>query len=407
MPSHQPRRQAEAQISRTWDAIARGIAPEDPESSDPTFIETMRRLRELGEQPRPDPTFADRLEDDLMRAMTSNLALLPPLVTPTDVPNGRLSLISPLTQLPNLRSSRRRWALAQLATAALVLLTLLGSFVALRAPLRFTDPDTRPAIIPAMDDNAMVSAVGTPARERLPSGMADTILMQGTFDALPSKANWAGIQRITLAPGAEWALGKRENEGEGPILYFVESGALTVNADDPIYVTRAGEDHAGPVAPGTDVVLRAGDQGFAPSSVTSRWRNDGSTPVVILDAGITAYTWSRLPDGVTQLQLIGEWPFEPPQPPVMVTLRRVTLQPSDELLVDALPGLELLYVESGRLESVDGDDAKPIYVEIMRRQTVPQPFPAGRIFRGRGSEPVTLLVMTISPTNPLAATPAT
>ena len=418
MPSHQSRRQAEEQASQAWDAIARGIAP-DSAASDPTLIETMRRLQALGEQPRPDPVFSDRLEDELTRAMTSNLALMPSARTLANVPNGRLTLLSPPPPLPRLEPSRRRWALAQLATAALVLLSLLGSFVVFRGPLRLMTHDEQPAVIPAIDASSTVPVVGTPMGERPASGMTDMILLQGTFTEIPRDASWAGLERATLQPGATRALGKHENEGEGPMIYRVESGKLVINADGPITITRAGETTSTTIPPRTDVVLGVDDEGFTPSGVTSLWRNEGSIPAVVLDAAITTFgagpNSGGLVDshGLNLIEFVEQWPITAPATPVTVTAHRLTLAPGDRIVPSQYRGLAGFYVVGGPLRVIDdpGSGSRP--------QTFDVPDGNGRVFGGSGyksvpttwtlenagGDPISLLMLTITSANPLEATP--
>ena len=90
-----PARNAQEQTSRVWDAVARG-APPDIDILDPTLLETIRRLQTLGQQPQPDPEFADQLEATLMRS-ASTLALAhlqPPRPLTMDL-NGLSALPAP------------------------------------------------------------------------------------------------------------------------------------------------------------------------------------------------------------------------------------------------------------------------------------------------------------------------
>jgi hypothetical protein len=239
----------------------------------------------------------------------------------------------------------------------------------------------------------------------------DAIFMQGTFDLIPPFAGWEGIERTTLHPGAEWPLGKSENDGEGPWLYRVESGELTINADGPISVTRAGEDQAIPVPPGTDVVLATGDQGLTPSGVTSRWRNDGSVPTVVMDAGITTCGSEVQPDGIIHDELVYKLFSEPPQTPVQVAVRRATLPAKAVLPIDALPGLELAYVESGQVDIIDPNaaamTANPLDTTSKQRSrpipSGPYPLPSfrsGQVFKVSEAGPAVMLLMTIATANP-------
>ena len=124
-----------AQASRLWDALATGTLP-DPTGLDPALVETIRQLHALGAHARPDPRFAHDLEEVLMQTMPIGSAVPLPLgLTLTTVSNGARP-VSSLPGSPLPRPARSRLFLAQLATAALVLLTLLSSFVVFGEPLR-------------------------------------------------------------------------------------------------------------------------------------------------------------------------------------------------------------------------------------------------------------------------------
>ena len=289
---------------------------------------------------------------------------------------------------------RPRWAafaFAQLATAALVLLTLIGSIAVLRGSLR-PGHEEQSVFVPALDATA---DAGIPAAEK------GEVLLQRTFDVVPSLASWIGIERVALDPGAEMTLGRGQDFGEGPMVYRVETGSLTIQANGPIVVTPAGAQAPVDVAPGTDTVVHAGDALFTPAGVASRWRNDGTTPASVLDAGITTpgSGWAKgFQNGVSEETLIDEPRFTAPDPPVVMTVRRITLQQGETLSVDALPELELLWVESGQLVAVDtaspSTAATPFAFD--KGSVMQGSFRPGRVFHSADDAPVTLLVMMIA-----------
>jgi hypothetical protein len=211
-------------------------------------------------------------------------------------------------------------------------------------------------------DGTLVSGVPTGVTE-------DTLLMQGRFDTIPDGAHWMGIERTTLAPGAEWPRGERSTDGEGPWLYRVESGALTIHADGPITVRRAGATEPTPVASGIGVVLQRGDQGFTPSGVTSRWRNDGDVPTVVMDFGIT--TTKKRPSGERHRVLVSTTHASALlQPPVEAAVHRLTLAPGRRLPLRELPGLELVFVESGVLALESGNVQNPLSLTPGHAETI-------------------------------------
>jgi hypothetical protein len=283
------------------------------------------------------------------------------------------------------------------ATAALVIFTLLASVVAVAALHGWSD-----VLVPAPLLSRIASLAPRLPVPNAPSAVAtDTVLMRAMVDTVPAEAGWASIDRTILPPGAGWAFDA--NDGEGPLLYRVESGQLTIRAEGPIAVTRGGASQAHPFAPGTDVVLDPGDQGFTPSGVASRWRNDGDNPAVILDARIMTLRESPPPAGISRYSLVYHSSFTPPSSPFVFTVHQVTLPPGAALRVDAVPGLRLLAIESGYLEA--RDPRRPDGFRVVNGAGADREFPPGRVFQAAGEDPVTLLLMTTTDSNPLQTPP--
>lgn len=403
-------RQAEEQASRAWDAVARGETPADSDL-DPALIETIRRLKELGDQPRPDSTFADRLEDELIRAM--DIAPFAPLPTTrmlTTVPNGQLVRHALPQAPPRLDGSRSRWALAQFATAALVVLVLAGSLFAVESR-RFRQEEEAPVVISAI--------VGTPEASPAPAGITeDTVLFQQRIDEIPAGADWAGVERTTLAPGAVMNQGTPSDAGVGPYLYRVEAGTVTGHANGPIAVTRAGKTTEELVSPDTDVVLTTGDVAFVRPNVASHWRNAGSSPATVLDTGIStpgSMNGGAWVDGtlLSFAALIDAWPVTPPPAPEELSVHQMTLAPGASLPNGPEPGLKLVGVESGTLTLIWAKRTDPT-VQTGTHQLRSGAFMdingtdfIAKELRNDGSEPLTLLLMTVVSLSEPAATPTT
>jgi hypothetical protein len=383
-----PARNAQEQTSRVWDAVARG-APPDIDILDPTLLETIRRLQALGQQPRPDPEFADRLEATLMRsASTPALAHLQSPHPLTTDPNGRGALPAPPPAASWQAASRfpRRWP--ALASAALVLLTLIGTLATINGPLSFEHDET--LSIPALEGTRFAG-----------------ILLQATFEEIPPAAVFLDVERTVLAPGATWALGEHLQNGEGPQMYRVESGALTIEPDSPIAVTRSGEQIPTTVQAETDVILTAGDAGYTPSGITSRWRNDGATPASVLQASITTSEFGTSPHGVEREPLIEQVAKTPPGPAVM-TVRRLRLEVGENFIPGQVEGLQGLYVEQGSLDMFAGTDAGATLIGVLpagSSRTVGgrghHPIPVDWRLRNAGPKPVTLLIVVVNAANPL------
>jgi hypothetical protein len=286
----------------------------------------------------------------------------------------------------------------------MVVVVLAGSYVLFGGPLR---PHQERVT------STGIAVVSETASSSLSSGVAeDTVLMQGLVEVLPDGAGWAGIQRTTLASGAVWPVGTRENDGEGPLLCRVEAGQLTITADGPITVTRAGETRPQTVPGGQDVMLEVGDNAFVPSGIPSRWRNDGAVPAVIIDAGITTYDEPSPLEGVTHDVLVEELSFRSPPRPFLMTVRRVAVETGMTLMPREIVGLRGLYVDQGSFEVQVGGAGTPTGSFLLpegawrsfggsgRYEAVPEDW----VLRNPDLEPATLLLMTITD-NPLEQTP--
>ena len=291
----------------------------------------------------------------------------------------------------------RRW-LAAVPTAILVV-TVLLSAITISAALPSRDPMRLPA---------PVAGFGI-------SG--DTVLMQSRIDAIPLGTQWASILRVTLAPGAVWELGQKLYDDDGPMLYRIVSGALTLQAEQPISVTSADTSTAQTLLPHTEVVLRPGSHGFIPAGVLSTWRNAGQEPVEVLQVklSLVGFDGSCIPPppGVSIAPLIEQRKWEQPAHPIVVTLHQVTLDARAAVPVEAVPGLELLYVLYGSLSVHDPPQAdEPSSLLIPTLSGTGRPidkgaaakgtFRPGRVLRNGASDPTVLLLLTIAPAEPAA-----
>ena len=132
-------------LEQAWDAVRRGEPP--PADLDAGLVETLRAMQARDQVPPPDPTFIAELREALMTGPRS------PAVSPgggRHLPNGRPAPSPwPMTTATMPRSlPPRGWRVGQFATAALVLLTVVGGCFAFGAQ-RLRPPDER-AILPAI-----------------------------------------------------------------------------------------------------------------------------------------------------------------------------------------------------------------------------------------------------------------
>ena len=366
--------------ARYWDAVVLGEPlPADP--VDPDLAATIQRILTLDDAPLPDAGFAARLEHELLRSG------VPTPHAPAWVPSTTLG---PVPDTASTRASRpngprRRLLINLMEIAALVAIVLTSVLVTLRVgPLTSRDRGVTPLVLgPGITD--------------------ETLLVHAQFERFPDGILTVSIERWVLQPGAEMPMGSHESGGEGPSAYVVESGTLTLRADGPIALTRAGSTTAASIAAGSPTTLHPGDRGLAPSGITSLWRNEGTVPVRILEAKVKRNDVSARGDGVLNYTVVSESPFVRPDHPITVTVVQVTLHPGAELVADAVPGLEMMKVEAGRLVAVDVDGAgNPLPPVVVGEATrLHRSFLPGRVFRSGNDEPVSLLLVTIGDANPL------
>jgi hypothetical protein len=403
-----------------WDGLVSGRPVPFPTGLDPADIDTIRRLRARDDTRAPDPSFVARLEREIVgtRGLALALAPLAPGVHLTGTPNGHVRALPGPQPLPLPGRAPRRWP-TSLATAALVLATVVGSLLVIGEPLRQREGE-HPANI--------LAPIATPDTGLPPGVIEDTMLVRHLFDELPSSSLWAGVEQTTLAPGASIEQGTPSSSGVGPAVYRVEAGTAVGHADGPLEVTRAGSDAAQSIAANTEVALAIGDVAFAPSGVASTWRNDGPDPATIMDAGVTAFGvdsvirngievpgWSQGPV-LAFAASIDSVPNHVPAAPIVFTVRRLGLAPGARLPFAPTSGLEFVGVETGILTLVAADHANPEGTKTLDAGDwigvndasddyfTGSPYPP-RELRNDGSAPVTLLVMTVKPANPLEAVP--
>ncbi len=328
---------------RSGDDLVRnsGSAQSDSQDDERDLLtdEVLRRLRNIDQVPPPNPVFVRQVREELMYTTTISLPVTHTL-TADGNRNGYGGPVALLSRPGPTRISRRRSWLTSLVTAALVLLTLIGSYFAFGRGLRPIPQEEAPVLIPAV--------VGTPEGTPATGITEDTILFQQRIDEIPTNASWAGVERITLDPGGTMTQGDIATAGVGPTLYRVEHGAVSMQADGPTTVTRAGSSEASTIPPGTTVDLTADDVVFTPNGAASHWRNGGTEAAVLLDAGIQIPGGEPPPDsGETYVQPINDWPVNPPPAPVNLTLRRVTLAPGGSVPNQPIAGLRLAGVDAG------------------------------------------------------------
>jgi hypothetical protein len=221
---------------------------------------------------------------------------------------------------PRHAAPQRSW-LASLATAALVLVTLVGSYVAFGGPLR-QRWEERSAYIPAA-----VSPEASPAARSAADGE-----LQGEVQGMPAGSTRTGIVRDFLQPGSRVALfsGKSGGIAVSSTFVIVETGRLEISAGGAIDVMRASDGNATRVAAGTTVTLEAGDGAVVVPGVAIDLSNPGPDPVTAINAGVAPAGPGATATGY-RFDTLAELYDAPIQAPATVWLRRTTLAPGEAL----------------------------------------------------------------------------
>jgi hypothetical protein len=213
--------------------------------------------------------------------------------------------------------------MTSLATAALVLLTLIGSYVAFGGPLR-QRLEERSAHVPAI----------TP--EVTPTATPEPYELQGVVEAVAPGSFQTRIARAFLQPGAEVALfsGKSGDSALSPTFVVVESGQLEITAGGPIEVSRAAGKATTPVAAGATVTLESGDSAVIAAGVAISLRNPGPDPVTAINADVAPVGSGQSQEGY-RVEILAELYDAPIRAAATMRLRQATLAPGETLPMPA------------------------------------------------------------------------
>jgi hypothetical protein len=384
-------REAIDRLDAYLDALAAG-RPVPDNAVDPEWRVIDRQFRALDRAPTPPPAFAARLLEDLVPAHVR-----PSPRGPRSLPhaNGRVSLPG-WDAPPALPPSARRWVPAHLATAALLLLIVVGGFFAF-GPGRPGRQGQLPAVLPVMS--------GTPEAQE---PVVTETLLQATVAAMPAGAAGIWVNSYVMQPGAISPYDRVHGPVvRGSIVYTVEHGTVTITLGD------------------TSRMLSAGDTWSVLTQTGSAIENTGSDEahlvfVELIDT--VASSGSGNANGPFIDGMSGSWdtwieasPNLPGGPGQMV-LQRVTLAPGAALPTYTESGLDWLGISAGRLTVRLEGERLPFRWKSGAERTfgvkqIPPVFPAGSrvTLRNANDDPLVLYRLTIAPsgaTGSPAATPA-
>lgn len=324
-------------LGRYWDDVVGG-RPAAPDDLDPTLAETVQRLHARDDAPGADAAFATQLLaqlEDRMDTMYLDMAQMSDPATGA-LPDASRRVSAPWLRFPLPQRSLSRpsaWPLAQLASAALVVITLAFAFVALGPPRRGGQ------VAPSADAPAAIVAVATPSPSAADETLAAILLPAG---ALPGDVV-AGLNSYSVPVGSEgtwdWTC------CTGVRLDYIRAGELTITGAGPMQILRAeGAGNWEEAAPGTEIVLGAGDALLSRMEDRFESVNAGSAAVDLLDSVV--FSGTPLDDPVPYMESGAEaWQFQyqnlllDPVPvaegPVTVRLRQVELAVEEVLPMPA------------------------------------------------------------------------
>ena len=236
----------------------------------------------------------------------------------------------------------RRWMVAQLATAALVLLAVIGGVFALGRglPGRQANAPMLPALV-----------IGTPVSPAPGSAVAEETLLAVTLPAalLPQGDRVAAeISHVTSPPESTGTWRAIDGVDQpGLRILFVMDGTLTLRADGPAQVVRAeGAETLGDVPTGIAVTLHTGDTWLGRNETPWEAVNPSATPAELLLWAVanledpTALALNRTP-GTWELRNYVATPPGVTVPLAPATLRiRLVALPVKSRLAAPLNGLQ-------------------------------------------------------------------
>src|SRR5215218_1329718 len=247
-------------LDQQWDALLRGDVPAVPADVDADLVALVAGLQAAGSA--LPPLFPD--PEQAWRDLRANLP--PPRAEPSDeatvLPtwfhaNGHAKRFTEEQWTPPLPRRGGGRFLNQLATAALLLLTLAVGFTAIsqRMPENPDEGTWVPALVRALESG--------------PDGTVDTPLVETTFSAeeLPGGEKEAVYYQLTIPPGGSLPyLGglfcgcRIDTITKGVGVEVIQTGTYTIRLEALLRVQRAGSTEPDEAIPaGTEVTVAAGD----------------------------------------------------------------------------------------------------------------------------------------------------
>jgi hypothetical protein len=319
-----------------WDGVVHGN-PTGPDDLDPSTAATVQRLHALYQPPLPTPEFRDQLKEALVATTMhpeSGLISHPWMSRSGRSPNDHL-VRRPLPSIVQASApARGRWILAHVATAALLILMMVGSLV-LFGPGRAHRQEEAPDAIPALGATASTPASADPTAVLAPG---TTPLLRLTLaEPWPGNMAFVSLFRGTYAPGGY----TRDVSALAPQLFFVEAGEVTAHlvAGEGAPVNLGGKPGSAPqlatLGGASPVQVAAGEAGLLLTGTAVELRNEGSTPASVLWLLASPSKVAVERSEVQFDQLAGGVQQAVPPPPMLVGLDRLTLAPDAAMPAEA------------------------------------------------------------------------
>ena len=376
----------DAAIDRFWDQVTQGRVAASG-NLDPGDAATIRALHAGDDRPGPSLAFRRQLREELMHAEAIPFVSEPTL---RPRPNGRTSYPWSDTSLGRPWSPRQLgWA--PLATAALVVLTLVGSFFAF-GPGRPGRQVPLPAILPA--------SIATPATPQ--PGVTETLLVD-TSVTTPAGPTGIWVYAYVMKPGAI-----SPNDGAvGGLVFMVDQGAVTITVDDADRVLHAGESWNAYAQTGYTIENTGTDEADLVvveliDQLASSRKSSNNGPFLDGMSG----TWDILVEGAPNL----------PGGSGRVTVTQLTLAPGAALPTYTQAGFDWVEIDEGRLTvKLEGEGLPFRWKSGAERSfsvgQIPPVFPVGSQVTLRNAEADSLVLyrLTVTPSGAagsLTATPA-
>lgn len=294
------------------EALSRGKAgPLEASAADADLIAVARQLWALDRAQQAPPGMADQIWAELMnqRGLSAGAALRPTGIASPSL-NGKAAPRPWRATAPGSPGPvHRRWTMGQLATAALILLTVAGSVAAVRYVTT-----KRPTTYLEAADKAQVD-----------------VLVDATVTGPQSGVTPLSIERWTFAPGNTTL---SVPPVDGPQWIVAEVGTLTATVDGKQSV----------LAPDESLVIPAGQK----LVLVNSGQQEATALRGVAAAGFTLEEYDR--KAIHKAAALATEAHKAlPAGPSRVLFERLTLQPDAVLRIDPASGRDWVGVVSGQL----------------------------------------------------------